>query len=357
MFSPFSGLRAQAVAKETPVDEAPSGRSPRLEAEQPAASSTPVRRYILGEKEVDEDSFNAAFPTKRTQSPYVQLDLWGKPLEGTAQQRPLDELDDGDALLMPYTPHTSVDGELFTEGSLGRPYRTLRRTAGFTQPQREESDKGSGAESDKGSNTEGEPKLTEEQEKHEDVPASEFVYSTSPVNMEIAETWSNLVALRHHKHGEQSYSQLLFQQKSRTKRGNTVVDRWAPERMGAKLGLTGNLEISPDSKSTDEKLKHERVLVPHLRGLSCFGFPKLLRQLLRVDVGLLECDLVNSHPEHLLRMVPDQQLPNLRRFVNEREIVIEELCAWLSADRAQVKKIVLGFRYGGDPKNLLKEID
>ena len=48
--------------------------------EQPSASSA-CHRYLLGEKEVEEHRFKAAFPVKTSSRPCVQMDLWGKSVD------------------------------------------------------------------------------------------------------------------------------------------------------------------------------------------------------------------------------------------------------------------------------------
>jgi len=197
---------------------------------------------------------------------------------------------------------------------------------------------------------------------------SSCVYTLCPINTKLAETWSSKLAMRHLKHGRHSWGSILFEQTRRVVPRSALADstflaavrdRWSLGRLGVHIDMPGNLEVSPDVDGIDDSLSHERGGVQYLRGLSCFALPKPIRQILRVDVGLLECDIVNSHPVHMLTLVPPDRrhvFEALRHYVEHRDEVLRDLGLEVGAGRDTMKTVLLGVCYGGGPAKLLLEL-
>ena len=138
-------------------------------------------------------------------------------------------------------------------------------------------------------------------------------YAACPINVDMCKHWSDVVAFRVLRHGCFTFADLLDAQLQRrlprehVPKGMkaAVLDRFGEPNFAKILGLQGNLEALPDKESQDGKLEHERV-PPVLRGLSVFAFPRLLRHLVRTGTGMLQVDICNSHPTHMLKMIPEE---------------------------------------------------
>lgn len=198
-----------------------------------------------------------------------------------------------------------------------------------------------------------------------------FVYVEAPFNRDVAKRWSNRLAMRQLRYGCLSWSDFLGGlalralpaaecKARRLPSGSWTLDRFKEPAAATTLGLKGSLEPSADRTCNDEKLKHEKA-GGHLRGLSVFAGPKLLRFLARVGVKAQIYDVVNSHLTHLHNALPEVRRPlELVEIVNSRRRIMDELLSEVSnssgrlVQLADIKKLILSISYGGNPKRHLK---
>ena len=140
--------------------------------------------------------------------------------------------------------------------------------------------------------------------------------------------------------------------------GAWTLDRFGEALNPQKLGLKGSLEALPDSAGQDPRLSHEKV-ANHLRGLSCFNFPKILRYIAREGLGLMQVDCINSHLQHMVNMIGAADIkdyPELLEAVLDRSGVFAKLQKDLNKSRDVVKKLILALTYGGGLCNQLEAI-
>ena len=137
------------------------------------------------------------------------------------------------------------------------------------------------------------------------------LYTSCPVNPEASKFFMDLVAMHSLHHGSFSFAELLHVQLKRVRNG-LVCDRWSESAAATELGVQSNLEIYADPKSVDEFLADAPL--PHYRGKSVFGDGKLIRYINRSGSDLVAHDVSNSHFSHLLHMLPDEIVSNLKAF-------------------------------------------
>ncbi len=219
MFSPFSGLWAMPPEQEPDEappapegDDAPDASPKPEEATTKAEEATPKAgkaqqtsdedvEYEMGFPELEDMKCgrtklrrtSPVLPSQPSLTPSKREDSdKGSECEGEA--KPAEE---------PEGPEEreESDGGSDCEGEA----KTPEEPEG--PEEREESDGGSDCEGE--AKTPEELEEPEEHEEEEESRANDWVYTFSPINAELADKWSNLLALRHLQHGDQSYSQLL----------------------------------------------------------------------------------------------------------------------------------------------------
>jgi len=183
-----------------------------------------------------------------------------------------------------------------------------------------------------------------------------YVYVEAPFNRDVAKRWSNKLAMRQLRNGSLSWADFLGGlplralpvaecQALKLPSGSWTRDRFKEPRIPVLLGLKGSLEPCADRRCEDERLWHERV-GGHLRGLSVFAGPKLLRMLARCGVKAKIFDVVNSHLTHISRSLD----------VSARRLFLCYYFYSLSLskkkdNRQQVKSITKGFHPPWHKKN------
>lgn len=92
-----------------------------------------------------------------------------------------------------------------------------------------------------------------------------------------------------------------------------------------------------------------RIYAEH--GLSLQFFPKRIRHTLAKDL-LYDIDMVNAHPVLLLQLCNEKGwcAPQLTRYVEDREIILQEIMSSCHVSRKQAKELLLRLMYGGTVK-------
>lgn len=92
------------------------------------------------------------------------------------------------------------------------------------------------------------------------------------------------------------------------------------------------------------------------RGLSLQFFPKRIRHTLAADL-YHDIDMVNAHPTLLLQLCDEKgwDVVELRRYVNNREAVLNEIMEACHVTRKQAKELLLRLMYGGALKSWLRD--
>ena len=233
-----------------------------------------------------------------------------------------------------------------------------------------------------GDENESEPEYDEDSDEHgsddehdpadfkEQPDTGTFVYVEAPFNRDVAKRWCNRLVMRQMRYGCLTWADYLgalplralsatMCRELQLPSGSWTRDRFKESATSLKLDLKPSLEPSADRTCEDVKLKHERV-GGHLRGLSVFAGPKLLRMLSRAGVKAQIYDVVNSHLRHLHNALHADRRPlELVEIVDSRQRIMQELLTVISnsAGRAvelsDIKKLILAMTYGGSAKKHL----
>ena len=132
-----------------------------------------------------------------------------------------------------------------------------------------------------------------------------------------------------------------------------TVARWDCKTLGNLKGrsFTG---FHPDDTLPAE-LAHEEGIPVHLRGLSSFGFPKLVKYVCRTGLGVSELDLVNAFFQVMRALFPDFNFTFVDRYLNNRQKYLD-LGTGTYGDGADViKELFLRVGFLGSYAAWLKE--
>jgi hypothetical protein len=179
-------------------------------------------------------------------------------------------------------------------------------------------------------------------------PAQELIVF-SPVNEEAVRKFVALAASRELYHGKYSFAELCQAQLDRAVKvagrpGLWTADVFAPAKKPSELGLEAGLEIRYGSA-------HARIAGQQagwLNGISVFGFPKIVRLIVRADSRCRIIDIANSHFVMAAQLAAQHQIvvPCIREVVQAREAVFAALGARLNLSRDELKKLLLSLLYG-----------
>jgi hypothetical protein len=171
----------------------------------------------------------------------------------------------------------------------------------------------------------------------------------SPINEEAIRRFMALAASRELYHGKHSYAELCLAQLDRAVKvpgrpGLWTADAFAPAKKPGELGLEAGLEIRYGS--TDERITKQRA--EELNGVSVFGFPKIVRLIVRAETPCRVVDISNSHFVMARQLAEQHQIlaPHISEVVQERGAVFAALGHRLNLPRDEIKRLLLSLMYG-----------
>ena len=193
-----------------------------------------------------------------------------------------------------------------------------------------------------------------------DAPSSGRCYSfvNEPINMQSIDFWLSLVGTRNLVlENGLHLSDVLISIKQRARKVDgkwcVTVAKWDCTTLCDLKGrsFTG---FHPDDTLPAE-LAHEEGIPAHLRGLSPFAFPKLVKYICRAGLGVSELDLVNAFFQVMRMLFPNFDFTFVHRYLNSRPKYLDLGTDTYGVSADVIKELFLRVGFLGSYAAWLKE--
>ena len=116
------------------------------------------------------------------------------------------------------------------------------------------------------------------------------------------------------------------------------------------INQEGLVKVSYNKKP----FKLGRVYAKH--SIGAINLRKEIRGTIFINI-YVDIDVVNGHPAIIFQIAKSLNIPcpNLERYINNRETILEEVQPFYSIDRNNAKKLFIIVLYGGGFKNWAKD--